>query len=84
MNIFSKKYFESPIWEERFEDINLSYLLQAIQYHLKIVLSDEVHQRNYFKSMHSLYDSDFIQFENDITIYNLDFSEHFEKIHSSL
>ena len=39
LNNYSSKHYGSTIWEDSFTDINIGFFLQAIQYHLKIVLS---------------------------------------------
>lgn len=51
LNSYAQEMFQVKIWENEFTDIHVSYLLLAIQCHLKIVLSNEIHQRKLFKSM---------------------------------
>jgi hypothetical protein len=54
LNNYSSKHYGSPIWTEEFNDINIGFFLQAIQYHLKIVLSEDIHNKTYFQSMKTL------------------------------
>lgn len=56
-------------------------MLQAIQSSLKIVLGDRVHDRKVFKGMASFETHDFLRFEFDSKIFNLDFTNSFEQIY---
>ena len=50
LNNYSSKHYGSNIWEETYNDINNGYFLQALQYHLKVVFDQGIHNKVYFKS----------------------------------
>ena len=62
----------------------MPFLMQALQTHLKIVLNDSIHRKQYFKSAQTFEPQDFRRFEFDTNIYNLDFTDLFEEIEECL
>lgn len=59
VNNYSQNHFGVKIWENDFKDVNIPYLLQALQTNLRIVLAPTIHQRTLFKSMQSFQLNDF-------------------------
>ncbi len=51
LNNYSLKYYGSTIWQETYADINKDYFLQSIQYHLKILLSENILEKILFTNM---------------------------------
>ena len=74
LNNYSQKHYGSVIWQQTYTDINKGYFLQAIQYHLKILLSENILQKELFSSMKTVEEKDFIRFQIDVSTYNLDYT----------
>lgn len=58
--------------------------MQAVQHALKISLASNISDKKPFKHMNTFDPKDFLQFQFDTTIYNLDFTDIFEEIHECL
>ena len=84
VNNFSKNNFGTFAFENSYRDLNINYFLQSIQTHFKIVLSDKIHSRQFFKNEKTFEISDFIRFNYETKIYNLDFTNTFEQINECL
>ncbi len=54
LNNYSLKHYGSTIWQETYTDINKGYFLQSIQYHLKILLNENILQKTLFTNTKTL------------------------------
>ena len=81
LNSSAIEKYHTKIWDNEFTDINTGYLLQAIQNHFKILLAGQVVDRKVFKGTATFDPRDFIRFDFDFSIYNLDFTNIFDQIH---
>jgi hypothetical protein len=80
VNSYCKNHFGVFAFQNTFTDIHIPYFLQAIQTHLRIVLTDRVTDRQFFNSNSCFQMPDFIRFEFESSIYNLDFTSTIEQI----
>ena len=80
INRTSQERFGLAVSEGDMNGINIEYLMQAIQTHLKIVLNDTIHRKRFFTSPQTFDPQDFRRFEFDTNIYNLDFTNLCEEI----
>lgn len=71
LNSSAIEKYHIKIWDNEFTDINTGYLLQAIQTHLKILLSYQASERRFFQSTNSFDPRDFIRFNFDGKVYDL-------------
>ena len=81
LNSYSVRNYEVSLFEDKsskFRNLNPRWLLQSLQYHLKVNLSDSVHECEFFRSPNTLNASDFVGFVSEAVVYNLDFTETFE------
>ena len=84
LNSSAIEKYHVKIWDNQFTDINSGYLLQAVQSHFKILLSYQASERRFFNSTNSFDPRDFIRFNFETKIYDLEFTSLFEEIEEYL
>ena len=84
INVYSEGHFGARVFEKNFEEMNVPYLLQALQSNLKIVLAPSIHSRTVFTSMETFQVIDLQGFEFEASIYSLLFTDTYQDIEDCL
>lgn len=84
INKIAQTRFGVAVSESDITGANIPYLMQALQTHIKILLNDSIHGKQYFQSPQTFEPRDFKGFIFDTNIYSLDFTNLFEEIEECL
>ncbi len=66
------------------DNLNVGYLLQALQFHGGFQIKEASNRRNYFKTNGNFSQQDFIQFTTKSTVFDPSFTDHYAHLRTIL